>query len=175
MNPVPQQVESARLLIRPTRRSDAAYLKTWWNDPRLTTSGGHLAGMQYDDDDIEDWFARYVDGRECHTHFIITLRDADQPIGEFYIASDDRPGSVGLALIIGDIDVWGQGYASEALAAYAETLFSGDHCGVIRVDVNVEDTRAVRMCEKVGFEVEHVWANGQFKTMILTEEARDPH
>ncbi len=171
LNPVPQRVESERLVIRPTRRSDAPYLKKWWNDPAITGPGNDVSGMQYDDEDMEDWFRRYVDGRECHTHFIISLRGDDQPIGEFYIASDDRPGCVGVALLIGDTDKWGQGYGGEALDAYAGALFATDHCGAIRVDVSNDNTRAIRMCEKVGFEVEHVWANGRFTTMILTEDA----
>ena len=171
LDPVPQRVTSKRLLIRPTQRDDASLLKKWWNDPDLTDSGGSHAGMHYDDEDMEDWFRRYVDDRDCHTHFIITLRDANRPIGEFYIASDDRPGCIGIALVIGEAALWGQGYASEALRAYAAAVFNAGDCGAIRVDVAADNRRAVRMCEKVGFEVEHVWANNRFMTMILTKEA----
>lgn len=170
--PVPQKVISRRLIVRPTTRSDAAWLKKWWNDPLVTAPVGNLDGMQYDDDDIEDWFQRYVDGRDCHTHFVICMRDGDQqPIGELYIASDDRPGCVGFALIIGEIQLWGLGYASEALEAYAAALFDTGLCESMRMDISVENTRAIRMCQKVGFSVEHVWANGLFQTMILTAEA----
>lgn len=170
--PVPQRVESERLLIRPTTRADAEYLKRWWNDPAVNSAGGNVDGMQYDDSDMEDWFQRYVDGRDCHTHFIICLREGDQkPIGEFYIASDDRPGCVGVALIIGDTGEWGSGYASEALRAYARALFGSGICEALRMDIAVSNERAFRMSRKVGFEVEHVWANGLFQTMILTEDA----
>ncbi len=170
--PVPQRVESDNLLIRPTTRADAQYLKTWWNDPATDMTGGNADGMQYDDSDMEDWFQRYVDGRDCHTHFIICLRaDEQKPIGEFYIASDDRPGCVGVALIIGDTTEWGHGYAAEALKAYARALFASGICQALRMDIAVSNERAFRMARKVGFEVEHVWANGLFQTMILTEDA----
>lgn len=170
--PVPQDVTTKRLMIRPSVRADAPYLKKWWNDPALTGSDGSAAGMQYDDDDMEDWFRRYVDVRSCATHFVICLRDPDEtPIGEFYIASDDRPGCVGLALLIGEMNLWGQGYGTEALHAYAEALFDSGLCEAIRVDIRRDNARASRMCKRIGFETEVVWANGLFQTMILTKEA----
>ena len=175
-DPVPQRVHSERLLIRPTTRADASRLQKWWNDPDVNGPGGSVSGMQYDDSDMEDWFQRYVDGRDCHTHFIIALQDDtptgdNHPIGELYIANDDRPGCIGLALAIGEIAHHDGGYDSEALAAYARALFDDDLCEAIRVDISVKNQAAVRMCQEVGFEVEHVWANGMFQTMIPTADA----
>lgn len=170
--PVPQGVISERLVVRPSTREDAPWLMKWWNDPAVTGPGGNVDGMHYDEADIEEWFRRYVDGRTCSTHFVICLRDADEkPIGEFYIAADDRPGCVGFALAIGETQYWGNGYASEALEAYAEALFASGLCEALRMDTGVDNERAIRMCERVGFEVEHVWANGRFQTMILTRQA----
>jgi RimJ/RimL family protein N-acetyltransferase len=170
--PVPQRVESARLIVRPSQRQDAAVLMKWWNDPEVTSPGGNVDAMQYDERDMEDWFTRYVDQRQCATHFVICLRDeAETPIGEFYIASDDRPGCVGFAVLIGELDQWGKGYATEAVTAYAAALFASGLCQSMRMDISVGNTRAVGMCDAIGFEVEHVWANGLFQTMILTEEA----
>ena len=171
--PLPQQVTSARLIIRPSRRSDAPYLKAWWNDPTVTEPGGNVDGMQYDDGDMDDWFQRYIDERDCASHFVICVlaTPTERPIGEFYIGSDDRPGCVGVALIIGDTSVWGNGYAAEALGAYAQALFDSGLCEAVRMDMRVDNERAIRMCHKVGFEVELVWANGLFQTMILTHAA----
>jgi RimJ/RimL family protein N-acetyltransferase len=170
--PVPQRVLSEHLLIRPTTREDAPYLKKWWNDPAVTEPGGNVAGMQYDDHDMEEWFGRYVDGRSCATHFVICLRlPKETPIGEFYIASDDRPGCVGFALLIGETKLWGRGYGSEALEAYAGALFDSGLCEAMRMDTRRDNIAAIRMSENAGFVVEHVWANGQFQTMILTQPA----
>jgi RimJ/RimL family protein N-acetyltransferase len=174
--PVPQRVTSEHLLIRPSERADATYLKKWWNDPAVTAPDGNMDGMQYDDSDMEDWFDRYVEGRDCATHFIICLRDPQEsPIGEFYIASDDRPGSVGFAILIGETKMWGRGYATEALAAYAAALFATGNCEAMRMDSRRDNVAALRVCQKIGFEVEHVWANGQFQTMILTQPAFEYH
>lgn len=171
-DPVPQQVTSERLIIRPSTRADSSYLMKWWNDPAVTDPDGNIDGMNYDDADMDDWFRRYVDGRSCSTHFVICLRKSGQhPIGEFYIASDDRPGSVGLALIIGETDLWGQGYGREALYAYAKALFDSGLVETIRIDTRRDNLRAIHMCDAVGFEVEHVWANGLFQTMTLVRDA----
>jgi RimJ/RimL family protein N-acetyltransferase len=173
---VPQVVESERLTIRPSVRGDAPFLKKWWNDPQVTGPGGNLAGMQYDDEDMEDWFRRYVDGRECSTHFVICLRESDErPIGEFYIASDDRPGCVECALIIGETDLWGYGYGGEALSAYAEALFESGLCEALRMNLRVDNAAAMRMAGKIGFVVEHVWANGAFQTLVLSRAAYELH
>ncbi len=169
--PVPQHVASVRLMIRPSTREDAPLLMKWWNDPAVTGPGGNVDGMHYEEADMEEWFQRYVDGRGCSTHFVICLRATGQPIGEFYIAADDRPGCVGFAMAIGETHYWGNGYASEALEAYAEALFKSGLCEAMRMDTGVDNIRAIRMCEKVGFEIEHVWANGRFQTMILTRQA----
>jgi RimJ/RimL family protein N-acetyltransferase len=169
--PLPQKVESERLLIRPSNRTDAPYLKKWWNDPTVTAPAGNVAGMQYEDEDVEDWFRRYVDGRTCASHFIICLRVAlNQPIGEFYIASDDRPGSVGIAVLIGETSYWQKGYASEAVTAYAQALFDSGQCEAVRLDTRRDNLAAIRMCLRIGCDVEYVWANGQFQTMLLTPD-----
>ncbi len=169
--PVPQHVTGPRIMIRPSARRDMAYLQKWWNDPDITEPGGNVSGMQYDDAAMEEWCQRYIDGRTDSTHFVICLTaPRERPIGEFYIASDDRPGSVGVALIIGERDLWGQGYAREALQAYADALFASGFCQAIRIDMRRDNRRAARLCEALGFEVEHVWANGLFQTMILTQE-----
>lgn len=169
--PLPQQVESERLLIRPSSRTDAPHLKKWWNDPTVTAPAGNVAGMQYEDEDVEDWFLRYVDHRTCASHFIICLRgETNQPIGEFYIASDDRPGSVGIAVLIGETYCWKKGYAGEAVAAYAQALFDSGFCEAVRLDTRRDNLAAIRMCLRIGCDVEYVWANGQFQTMILTPD-----
>jgi [ribosomal protein S5]-alanine N-acetyltransferase len=170
--PVPQVVKSERLVIRPSARGDAPFLKKWWNDPQVTGPGGNLAGMQYDDEDMEDWFQRYVDGRDCTAHFIICLGEpGERPIGEFYSASDDRPGCVECALIIGETEMWDSGFGSEALGAYAEALFASGLCEAMRMVMRVDNVRAMRMAQKIGFAVEHVWANGMFQTLFLSRAA----
>jgi RimJ/RimL family protein N-acetyltransferase len=170
--PVPQRVISERLIIRPSARSDAPYLQKWWNDPHVMGPDGNTDGMQYDDTDMEDWFRRYSDNQPYATHFVICLRKPEEkPIGEFYIAYDDRPGCIGFALLIGETDLWDEGYDHEALAAYAEALFASDCCGAMRMDIRRDNERAIKMCESTGFEIEHIWANGQFQTMLLTQAA----
>lgn len=169
---VPQRVEGERLLIRPTTRADLPHLQRWWNNPAIMDPAGNLDGMQYDERDMGTWFARHVAGKKVARHFMICLRDAAQtPIGEFYIDCDDRPGAVSFALLIGEIDLWNRGYGREAVTAYAEAVFAGGVCSALRIDVRRTNTRALRWCESVGFEVEQVWANGRAVTMILTQPA----
>jgi RimJ/RimL family protein N-acetyltransferase len=169
---LPQRVTGQRLILRPSTRADISFLQTWWNDPAIMGPGGNVDGMQYDNDDMEDWFRRYVDGRTEATHFVICLRDPEEtPIGEFYIACDDRPGAIDFALLIGDTSLWGKGYAREAILLYAEALFKTDCCQAMRINARRDNQRAIRLCKGVGFEIEHVWANGEFQTMILTQAA----
>ncbi len=169
--PIPQQVVSERLIIRPSTRADAPYLQRWWNDPTVMEPGGNVDGMEYDEQDMEDWFQRYIDCKPCSTHFVICLRQPQEtPIGEFYIACDDRPTSVDFALIIGDTNLWGKGYGREAIVSYARAVFDTNSCEAMRINVLRDNVRAIHLFESIGFEVEVVWANGQFVTMILRQE-----
>lgn len=169
---LPQHVESERLLIRPTTRADLPYLQKWWNNPAVSDPAGDLDGMQYDERDMIEWYARHAtDKGEAH-HFMICLRSGAQPpVGEFYIACDDRPGAVTFALLIGQIDLWNQGYGREAALTYARALFATACCNALRIDVRRSNTRALRWCASIGFEVEQVWANGRSLTLILTQGA----
>ncbi|WP_119072246.1 GNAT family N-acetyltransferase [Aggregatilinea lenta] len=171
--PIPQHVTSERLVIRPTTRADAPYLRQWWNNPAIMGPSGSGDGMQnYDETDMDNWFCRHVDGRTEARHFVICLRDADEtPIGEFYIACDDRPGCVTFSIAIGETTLWGQGFATEAVLAYADAVFKSGCCGALRLDVPVSNERALHMAQSLGFQVEHVWANGLKRTMILTRDA----
>ncbi len=169
--PLPQRVVSKRLLIRPSTYTDVPALQKWWNDPDVMTPGGNPDGMQYDDTDMEAWFQRHIAHRDHANHFVICLYPNDTPIGEFYIACDDRPGAIDFAILIGEKELWGNGYAHEAIQAYAEAVFTGDCCGAMRVNVRRDNERALRLFTGLGFEVEHVWANDQFQTMILTRAA----
>jgi RimJ/RimL family protein N-acetyltransferase len=48
-------------------------------------------------------------------------------------------------------EVWGRGYASEAVEAMAEAAFTLTHCLEINVDVRVENPGSRRVLEKCGF------------------------
>lgn len=169
---IPQRVESERLLIRPTTRADLPYLQRWWNNPAVMDPTGNLDGMQYDERDMDAWYARHIAGRHVAHHFMICLRTgAQQPIGEFYIDCDDRPGSVSFGLVIGEIDLWNKGYGREAVTSYARAVFAGDVCSALRTEIRRSNKHAIQWCSSIGFEIEHVWANGRAVTMILTRSA----
>ncbi|HML24987.1 MAG TPA: GNAT family N-acetyltransferase [Aggregatilinea sp.] len=173
-HPLPQYVTGERIIIRPTTRADAPYLHQWWNNPAIMGPSGTGDGMQnYDEADVDAWFRRHIDNRKKEPrHFVICRRDGDQtPIGEFYISCDDRPGCVTFSISIGDTSLWGQGYASEAVLAYAAAVFEDNCCGAMRLDIPVNNTRAMRMAEAIGFQLEHTWANGLKRTLILTRDA----
>lgn len=169
---IPQRVESERVLIRPTTRADLPYLQRWWNNPAVMDPTGNLDGMQYDERDMDAWYARHIAGRHVAHHFMICLRTgAQQPIGEFYIDCDDRPGSVSFGLVIGEIDLWNKGYGREAVTSYARAVFAGDVCSALRTEIRRSNKHAIQWCSSIGFEIEHVWANGRAVTMILTRSA----
>ncbi len=169
---LPQRVEGERLLIRPTTRADLPYLQRWWNNPAVMGPVGNVDGMQYDERDMQAWYERHVQGKPVATHFMICLRSGTQPpIGEFYIACDDRPGSISVSLLIGEVELWNKGYGREAVLTYARALFATGTCNALRMDVRRSNTRALGWCESIGFEVEHEWANGRALTLILTRSA----
>lgn len=169
---LPTVVQSERLVIRPTTRADLPYLRRWWNNPAVVDPAGDLDGMQYDERDMEEWYVRHVQQQAAVRHFMICLRGgANQPIGEFYITCDDRPGALSFALLIGEIDLWNKGYGTEAAVAFARAIFASGTCQALRIEVRRSYSRALAWCQSIGFEIEHVWANGRYLTLILTQSA----
>lgn len=79
-------------------------------------------------------------------------------------------------IVIGEKDLWGQGYGTEATRLVAEEAFQTHHLTRVRLEVFRHNPRAVAAYRRVGFHVvgEHTeWVGRQRFTLEIIEMALD--
>ncbi len=148
----PEQIETARLMLRrPVPEDAAAIFERYASDPEVTR--------------FLSWPRHQP---LAATRDFIAFSDAEwarAPAGPYLIASRDGDrllGSTGLSFQTGfraetgyvlAVDAWGQGYAAEALRAM---LVVARSAGVVRVQAlcHADHRRSHRVLEKCGFERE---------------------
>jgi len=148
------QIETARLLLRPWRDADA---------PRLVKLANHaeiahmLASMPhpYSLSDAED-FLETVRGLPGHAaQFAITLKDnGDEMIGGIgygLTTRNDKPsGEIDFGYWLG-LAYWGKGYATEAAHAVIKHAFEVNSIDRIDTDYLTTNPASGRILERVGF------------------------
>lgn len=158
-------IRGDRLYLRPLDAEDLERCMRWINNPEILRFLGRRFPMGREQE--KEWIGnQYKDEREIN--LAIVLDADDRHIGNcglFDIDYVDRCGEFGI--LIGEPDVWQQGYGTEAARRLVEYGFRQLGLHRIELEVYAFNARARRSYEKVGFRVEgtkresYYW-NGQF-------------
>lgn len=148
-------LKTTRLHLRPVRAGDAAFLAQLFGDAQVMA---HIGSGVLDPDAAHEMlvlkagaFALYGYG-----NWTVCLRDTGAPIGEFGFFDARRAARFGLD---GAVEAgwsflpeqWGQGYATEAVAA-AHRWFDGHFAGRDSFVIIAKDNPAsLRVAEKCGY------------------------
>lgn len=171
-----------RVCLRPLEKEDLAAIRQWANDPDIRRLTGEVEPMSQAK--AEEFLAK-VDGESGRVWFIISLCDSGRPIGEAGLLRMFPPWrTTDLSIILGEKDVWGQGYGTEAILLLLDYAFG--HLNFHRVSVGVVgfNERAIHFYEKVGFKKEGIQRDGYYyghryydfvMMSILEEEFRAMH
>jgi RimJ/RimL family protein N-acetyltransferase len=137
--------------LRPVERADAELSHRWRSDAdvaalaSLTIPVSRAQAEQH----IERIIAKAGDEG---FGFVICLLDDDRPIGEADMFHLDRVnGSAELGIFIGEKDVWGKGYGTDAVNALVDFGFAVQRLERISLEVWTENKRARRSYAKAGF------------------------
>lgn len=170
--PIPAQSTEGPLMIlgelvnlRAIERDDAPIVYRWLNDPAVMRGWGWsapAASIHAVTNTIESWLVQEpVLG---HPTALIAESLAGAPVGLAVLVSE-RPEThaVELSMLVGDPDSWGQGFGSDILHAMLDACFGG--WGIHRVGVQVEDdnTRALQLYQRFGFQPEGMLREGAFR------------
>lgn len=164
--------------LRPAERDDIPLFVRWLNDAETNAYLAMRAPMSVPME--EEWFARVVanQGKDGY-HFVICRLDDDRPIGTTGLFDiDSFNGNAGLGITIGEKQLWGQGYGSDALNALVDFGFGRLRLERIWLDVYDYNQRARRSYEKCGFKVEGtqrhaVYRDGRYIDVLLMAILRD--
>lgn len=147
-----------KVSLRPFSKRDLPYTIKWFNDPDLRNLTGEVAPMGHAE--AERWYRRMRADKD-RMWFAIVLKDGDRVIGEAGLLRIFKPWRCAdMTVIIGEKDVWGEGYGTEAGRLILDHAFK--RLGLHRVSIGVVgfNERARRFWEGLGFRQEGVQRDG---------------
>lgn len=165
-----------RVILRPLRTEDTDLLVNWRNnplilatvlDPRPITAEQHLA-----------WYNHLIQN-DHHLEFIIELKENGKPIGRIGLNDVDyRNQKAEYSISLGDPTEWGKGYGVDASYLLLDFGFEELNLQKIYLKVFAENHRAVKLYDKIGFELEgtlrnEIYKNGHFQNLLYMSILRE--
>lgn len=165
-------IEGERISLREVRLSDVndRYYR-WMNDHEVTS---YLESRFYPNsmEGILE-FVKDKLGDTANVFLAIILKDGDRHIGNIKLGPINwlhRRADIGL--LIGEKDLWGQGYATEAIKLVCDYAFKKINLHKVTAGCYDENVGSTRAFEKAGFRREgllqgHFFGNGRYVDEIL--------
>lgn len=147
-------IESNRLLIRPTTFEDCTYFADWLlNDPEVSEFFTMDQGRDYNEI-AEEYVIRTLNSTMLQ--MTIVSKDMEAPIGRIWISRLDTHGdSLDITRIyLGAKEFRGIGMGEEALRLLLEYCFINLHMERVTLDHMPENKRAASLYQKLGFQYE---------------------
>lgn len=145
-------LDTPRLLLRSLTPSDVSDLRRWLAREEIYTYWGRPVSKNEREPELMFIDARPWVKRKPSPDFKwgVVLRESSSVIGDVSIfdIENSRMGCVGYRF---DPDHWGQGYASEALQAAVDFIFTHTELDRLQATADVRNTASNRVLEKCGF------------------------
>lgn len=139
-------LETERLVLRAPRLEDVKAVAMLANDRRIAENTARIP-FPYRLTDAEDFIATANLGSE--TVFLITLRNGTVIGACGFTQIDRHPPEIGYWL---GVKHWGKGYATEAVRAVIDHVFSDTDAEAITSSARVTNPASRRILEKCGFQ-----------------------
>lgn len=149
----PGEIVGRRIVLRRHRAENLAVVSRWYRDPEVARLTRYQT-CPMPREEVERFFQTRLLGPDS-VAYAIHVRLTDRLIGLTTFSSlDPDNGSVLFHITLGERDVWGQGYGTEAASLMLAHAF--ERLGLHRVGLSVFsfNERAIRSYEKAGFRIE---------------------
>ncbi len=150
------------VVLRQLERKDLSALCQFKNDSEVAALlGGYSRG--YSEEGLVDWLD-FHRRRDDEVLWAIADQESDQCLGHVGLYQiDHRVRSAEFAILLGDKSRWGKGTGTRITVAVLDYAF--DWLNLNRIELSVLDInpRAVHLYEKLGFSVEGIRRQAQFK------------
>ena len=149
----PGEMIGRRVILRRHRPENLAAVSRWYRDPEVARLTRYQT-RQMPREEVERFFQTRLLGPDS-VAYAIHVRLTDRLIGLTTFSSlDPDNSSVLFHITLGERDVWGQGYGTEAASLMLAHAF--ERLGLHRVGLSVFsfNERAIRSYEKAGFRIE---------------------
>lgn len=149
-----------RISLRPFGRDDLAYVQKWSEDAEMRRLIGEVAPLSQAE---AEKFYEEIRRDKDRVWFVIVLKEGNRVIGEAGLLRIFRPWrATDMSIIIGEKDMWGKGYGTEAGHVLLDYAFN--RLGLHRVSIGVVglNKRALRFWKGLGFKKEGIQRDGYF-------------
>jgi ribosomal-protein-alanine N-acetyltransferase len=145
---------AARIELRDFEPGDAAAVRRWFNDPRVTAD---LVGRRqtFTEKDARGWVERAMD-RGHDRKWAIHVDGANEPVGFVALFGLEREIGPELAVLVGDPDAWGKGVAREAERQACVHAFEEHGAHRIHAEIPATNQAAQKVVTFLGFKREGV-------------------
>jgi RimJ/RimL family protein N-acetyltransferase len=162
----PDAIEGDMVVLRKHVPENVSAFRRWYADPEVARLARYQdAPMRLDE--IDRFFQLRALGTEALT-MAIHDRDTDRLIGSCAFSQvDGENGSAMYHITIGEKDVWGRGYGTEATQLMLDHAFGTLGLHRIALTVFEFNERAIRAYRRCGFQVEgrareSIWRDGRW-------------
>jgi RimJ/RimL family protein N-acetyltransferase len=145
---------AARIELRDFEPGDAAAVRRWFNDPRVTAD---LVGRRqtFTEKDARGWVERAMD-RGHDRKWAILVDGANEPVGFVALFGLEREIGPELAVLVGEPDAWGKGVAREAERQACVHAFEEHGAHRIHAEIPATNRAAQKVVTHLGFKREGV-------------------
>jgi RimJ/RimL family protein N-acetyltransferase len=162
----PEQIEGTQVVLRRHVPANLKAFERWYSDPDVARLTRYQDGPMRRDE-IERFFAARVVGPDSLA-LAVHVKSTGRLVGTCAFSQlDGENGSALYHITIGEKDVWGRGYGTEATRLMLDHAFAT--LGLHRVALSVFEfnTRAIRSYRRCGFQLEGrareaIWREGRW-------------
>lgn len=154
--------ESSSILIRPLKKGDLEYLRSWRNDEKLST---YLRSIPYITEEAQiKWFDKYLEDKST-LFFSIVDKERKTTVGSVALYNFNKDSCDVGKIIIGDPASHGKGIGYRSLLLAITVAIKQLEIRCFRLDVHEDNIPARNIYEKVGFKVigKHAFEKGGFE------------
>jgi len=172
-------IEGAHVRLRKVERQDLPLLHKWMNDRDVVAwarfSPEHMTSLAA----LEKAYEKELHDEETErTSYMIEERASSRSIGWCVVRTWDRKHvSANVGISLGEKELWGKGYGTEAMELLLEIVF--DHQGWHHAELwtLADNERAIKSFEKCGFrrvglEREVAYYGGGYHDVVLMEQLK---
>ena len=138
------ELQHRNILLRDATKADAKQLAEWWNDGDVMAHAGFPNGLGTTEEEVAEDIGAGA----------LIIEEAGKPIGEAnYRSVDDKVAEIGIKICV--FDCQNRGVGKIVLSMLIRYLF-GNGFDKIVLDTNLENKRAQRVYESLGFRKVHI-------------------
>ena len=143
-------LEGQRVRLRPVEERDLPLFVRWLSDPEVRRWLSISEGLELTAESEWEWYAEM---RGDLTRVVWCIENTDgQPIGNVDLQEiDETNGRASLGIFVGEKELWGHGYGTDATKEVLRYAFRELDLRRIQLHVDEDNRRGIRCYEKCGF------------------------